>query len=103
MRKHPVPTGLHRALQPPIPLLDLILSTAPARPGTLYLQQLVEQEAVRCRMAQLHQEGSRDTEILKRSWIAPLPLSQKISTGTEVLETCLLSHPSCAAMSQDTF
>lgn len=29
-----------------------------------------------CRRAQLHQEGSRGTEILKRSWIFPLSLSQ---------------------------
>lgn len=98
-----MPTGLHRAVQPPIPLVDLILSIAPARPGTLKLQQLMGQGVERCRMAQLHQESSRSTEILKRNWIFPLPLSQKISTATEVLETHLLSHPSCAAMSQDIF
>lgn len=32
-------------------------------------------------MAQLHQESSRGTEILKRGWILPPSLSQQISTG----------------------
>lgn len=45
MREHTMPTGLHRAVQPPVPLLDLIVSIAPTRPGTVQLQQLTGQEA----------------------------------------------------------
>lgn len=96
--EHPMPTGLHWGVQPPIPPLDLILSIAPAR---------------RCNCSSSWGKGLRGAgwpSCIRRAHGAQRSLKEAgfspslfPNRSAQMLETCLLSHPSCAAMSQDTF